>query len=61
MKSSSDLTEHININNWKKFSMIELAQLLLLLVASTSKTVFMSLQQDDPRQKSLIFPWPTQS
>jgi UDP-glucuronate decarboxylase len=51
MQSPDDFTGPVNIGNPTEFSMIELAELVLRLVGSSSTIVFMPLPQDDPRQR----------
>ncbi len=51
MKSPEDFIGPVNIGNPNEFSMIELAELVLRLVGSSSAIVFMTLPQDDPRQR----------
>ena len=51
MKTSADLAGPINMGNPKEFTMIELAELVLRLVGSSSKIAFKLLPQDDPRQR----------
>jgi UDP-glucuronate decarboxylase len=51
MKSENDITGPINIGNPIEFSMIELAELVIRLVDSNSKIIYLPLPQDDPRQR----------
>lgn len=51
MKSPEDCIGPLNIGNPNEFTMIELAELVLSLVGSSSKIVFMPLPQDDPKQR----------
>jgi UDP-glucuronate decarboxylase len=51
MKSPEDFIGPVNIGNPNEFSMIELAELVLRLVGSSSTISFMPLPQDDPRQR----------
>jgi UDP-glucuronate decarboxylase len=51
MKSDNGITGPINIGNPIEFSMIELAELVIRLVGSSSKIIFLPLPQDDPRQR----------
>ena len=51
MDSPAKLTGPINIGNPGEFTMLELAELVLKLTASTSKLVFKPLPQDDPKQR----------
>ena len=51
MKSPEDFIGPVNIGNPIEFSMIELAELVLRLVGSSSAIDFMPLPQDDPRQR----------
>lgn len=52
--SASDLTEPNNISNPNEFSMIKLVNLVLRLVGSISKIVFMPLQQRGTRQRKSV-------
>ena len=49
--SNENVTGPINIGNPREFSMIELADLVVSLTNSSSKVEFVSLPQDDPRQR----------
>jgi UDP-glucuronate decarboxylase len=49
--SNENVTGPINIGNPREFSMIELADLVVSLTNSRSKVEFVSLPQDDPRQR----------
>ncbi len=51
MNSPADFTGPVNIGNPGEFTMLELAECVLSLVASQSKIVFMPLPQDDPKQR----------
>ena len=51
MASPGDFTGPVNVGNPGEFTMIELAELILRLVGSTSKIVFKPLPQDDPKQR----------
>ena len=51
MNSPDDFIGPVNIGNPTEFSMIELAELVLRLVGSSSVIAFMQLPQDDPRQR----------
>ena len=49
--SNENVTGPINIGNPREFSMIELANLVVSLTNSNSKVEFVTLPQDDPRQR----------
>ena len=51
MNTGSEFTGPINIGNPTEFTMLELAELVLKLTKSKSKTVNQPLPQDDPRQR----------
>ena len=51
MASGDDVTGPINLGNPGEFTMLELAQQIIELTGSSSKLVFHSLPQDDPRQR----------
>lgn len=51
MNSPDDFVGPVNLGNPCEFSMLELAELVLRLVGSSSKITFMSLPQDDPKQR----------
>ena len=51
MASPADFTGPVNIGNPTEFTMLQLAETVLRLTASTSKLVFKPLPQDDPRQR----------
>jgi len=51
MDSPADLTGPINIGNPGEFTMLELAEKVLLLVGGKSKLSFHALPSDDPRQR----------
>jgi UDP-glucuronate decarboxylase len=51
MDSSSNISGPINIGNPEEFSMIKLAQTILKLTNSKSKIKFLSLPEDDPKQR----------
>ena len=51
MDSPANFVGPVNIGNPREFSILELAELVLRLVGSSSKIVFMPLPQDDPRQR----------
>lgn len=51
MTSPADFTGPVNIGNPTEFTMLQLAETVLRLTASTSKLVFKPLPQDDPRQR----------
>ena len=49
--SNENVTGPINLGNPREFSMIELANLVVALTNSRSKIEFVTLPQDDPRQR----------
>ena len=51
MASPADFTGPVNVGNPTEFTMLQLAETVLRLTASTSKLVFKPLPQDDPRQR----------
>jgi len=51
MDSPAEFTGPVNIGNPGEFTMLELAEQVLRLTGSTSKLEFMSLPQDDPKQR----------
>lgn len=51
MNSPADFVGPVNLGNPCEFSMLELAELVLHLVGSSSKITFMPLPQDDPKQR----------
>lgn len=51
MNSEEGITGPINLGNPDEYTMIELAELVLELVKSSSKLVYRPLPQDDPRQR----------
>ena len=51
MNSAADFTGPINIGNPDEFTMLELADKILLLVGGTSKIVYKPLPEDDPRHR----------
>lgn len=51
MDSPADITGPINVGNPGEFSMLELAEKVILLTASKSKLIFKELPADDPRQR----------
>ena len=51
MKSPEEFIGPVNVGNPREFSMIELAELVLKMVGSSSKITFMALPMDDPRQR----------
>jgi len=51
MNSADEVTGPINLGNPTEFTMLELAEHILELTNSTSKLVFKSLPEDDPRQR----------
>ncbi|MGC8117964.1 UDP-glucuronic acid decarboxylase family protein [Metapseudomonas otitidis] len=51
MDSPADITGPINVGNPGEFSMLELAEKVILLTSSKSKLIFKELPADDPRQR----------
>lgn len=51
MDSPADITGPINVGNPGEFSMLELAEKVILLTGSKSKLIFKELPADDPRQR----------
>lgn len=51
MNSRVDFTGPVNLGNPYEFSMLELAKSIIDLTGSKSKIIFMSLPQDDPKQR----------
>lgn len=51
MASPADFTGPVNVGNPTEFTMLQLAETVLRLTASSSKLVFKPLPQDDPRQR----------
>lgn len=51
MNSPEDFIGPVNIGNPGEFTMLELAEMVLRLIGSKSKIVFMPLPQDDPLQR----------
>lgn len=51
MSSNKDFAGPVNIGNPIEFTIIELAELVLKLTKSESKTIFKDLPKDDPRQR----------
>ena len=51
MDSPADFTGPVNVGNPGEFTMLQLAETVLRLVGSSSKLVFKTLPQDDPRQR----------
>ena len=51
MGSAEDFVGPVNIGNPNEFSMIELAEMVLRLVGSSSTIEYKSLPKDDPRQR----------
>jgi UDP-glucuronate decarboxylase len=49
--SSDDVTGPVNIGNPREFTMVELANLVVKMTNSNSKIEFVTLPQDDPRQR----------
>jgi len=51
MNSEDDFTGPVNIGNPHEFTILELAQKIILLTDSKSKIIFLPLPSDDPRQR----------
>lgn len=51
MDSPDDFTGPVNIGNPGEFTMLELAEKILQLTGGRSKLVYLSLPQDDPKQR----------
>ena len=51
METPADFVGPVNIGNPAEFSMLELAEMVLRLVGSTSKVTFIPLPSDDPKQR----------
>ncbi len=51
MNSEKEFLGPVNLGNPNEFTMIELAEKILQLTGSKSKIVYMSLPQDDPKQR----------
>jgi len=51
MDTPAGVTGPINIGNPSEFTMIELAETILSLTASTSRLIFQELPSDDPKQR----------
>jgi UDP-glucuronate decarboxylase len=51
MESPAEFTGPVNIGNPGEFTMIELAEIILRLVGSSSKITFKKLPLDDPKQR----------
>jgi len=51
MESSKDFTGPINIGNPGEFTMLELAEKILLLTSSKSRLIYKPLPLDDPKQR----------
>lgn len=51
MATSDDVTGPINLGNPEEFTMLDLADLVIEMTGSRSKVTFMSLPEDDPRQR----------
>ena len=52
METPADFVGPVNIGNPAEFSMLELAEMVLRLVGSTSKVTFIPLPSDDPKQRN---------
>ncbi len=51
MNSNDEFTGPVNIGNPGEFTMLELAEKVIVLTGSKSKIIFQPLPQDDPRQR----------
>ncbi len=51
MDTGDDFTGPVNIGSPSEFSILELAQHVIMLTGSRSKLIFKALPQDDPRQR----------
>jgi UDP-glucuronate decarboxylase len=51
MMDSEDFTGPVNLGNPKEFTMLELAEKIISLTGSSSKTIFKPLPEDDPVQR----------
>ncbi len=51
METPADLVGPMNIGNPAEFSMLQLAEMVIRLVGSTSKITFIPLPSDDPKQR----------
>ncbi|MFT7261662.1 MAG: UDP-glucuronate decarboxylase [Glaciecola sp.] len=51
MSSADGVTGPINLGNSNEFSMLELANMVIDLIGSSSKLIFKPLPQDDPKQR----------
>lgn len=51
MESDASVTGPVNLGNPSEFSMMELANEIVVLTGSSSKIVFQDLPQDDPKQR----------
>jgi UDP-glucuronate decarboxylase len=51
MESPADLTGPINLGNPSEFTMLQLAELVLSQIGSSSKVIKQPLPEDDPRQR----------
>jgi UDP-glucuronate decarboxylase len=51
MNSPDGFTGPVNIGNPNEFTILELAQKVIKITDSKSKLIFMTLPQDDPRQR----------
>ncbi|WP_010228331.1 UDP-glucuronic acid decarboxylase family protein [Gillisia marina] len=54
MNSEKSFTGPVNIGNPKEFTMLELAEEIIILTGSKSKVVFHDLPEDDPMQRKPI-------
>jgi UDP-glucuronate decarboxylase len=51
MDSAQDVTGPLNLGNPAELSILEIAQTIIELTASRSKTVHLPLPEDDPKQR----------
>jgi UDP-glucuronate decarboxylase len=51
MNSADGVSGPINLGNSNEFSMLQLANMVIDLIGSSSKLVFKPLPQDDPKQR----------
>lgn len=51
METEDDFTGPVNLGNPHEFSILELAEKIIAMTGSSSKIVFKSLPNDDPKQR----------
>jgi len=51
MDSPDDFTGPVNLGNPTEFTILELAEKIILMTGSRSKIKFVTLPQDDPKQR----------